>query len=232
MKKLISLMLVISCLCSFASCVRQNREEEKEVPREEYTAFYCSPGYMITEAPETVPLDWDIKSVNTPYTDLGTGKYGAPVYRFDTYEEFLHLLDITGMYEILNYNLKEPRYYDYSHEVAYYKYCEEFFEDHSLLLGWVYFEGRHGSLDGCYYHNNLYNFEYGFYVSCDDLGNKTVFDSSCHVENGSLEIEFRTHTNCCSSDSKQLVSALVWIPILKSDLEKCNSISIVLIDNT
>lgn len=116
------------------------------------TLIACGPDYVSTtytgpkngifDAPDEFYLEWDIPSVRDISVEKD-GYYSMPVYMFETYEEFLHLKDIVGMYEIgSEIDSKDYCYIcqtdaPCSHD----RYNEDFFEDYTLLIGWHQYAG-------------------------------------------------------------------------------------------
>ncbi len=116
------------------------------------TLIACGPGYDSTtyagpkngifDAPDEFYLEWDIPSVRDISVEKD-GHYSMPVYMFETYEEFLHLKDIVGMYEIgSEIDNKDYCYICQTDEpCSHDRYNEDFFEDYTLLIGWHQYAG-------------------------------------------------------------------------------------------
>jgi hypothetical protein len=66
-----------------------------------------------------------------------------PIYRFDTYEELLHLKEIVGMSKIGNEidNKDYCRTCESDLTCSHDEYNEAFFENYSLLIGWHQYAG-------------------------------------------------------------------------------------------
>lgn len=210
MKKLLSFMLILACLLSFVGCAMdedmknqiQGIDDIKPKPQE-FKVYYCKPENSITSVPTQLLLDWDIKSVRDPYAEVDISRdYSMPVYRFDTFEEFLHLGDIIGE-EIIP--TKAPEVIEDSFEVYYYDYKSGTFDNYSLLLGWFTVESHHKA--ECY-HNEV----------------------ECLVEEGKLSVSLIADCNCTLENEKETISGLVWVAVSKSELENCESISFLLKD--
>ncbi len=105
-------------------------------------SIHGTPRNGVFEAPSDFYLEWDIKSVrdNSAFKE---GHYSMPIYMFETYDEYLHLLDIVGMDEIG----AETDNTDYcpvcesSEPCDHDKYNEKFFESYTLLVGWHQYSG-------------------------------------------------------------------------------------------
>ena len=236
MKKLLSLLLLAACLISLASCGGGGDIDPSVtggdvttggmttlppggIPTpgtpsistdEQYHATYYMPSPMLTAAPTSLLLDWDIKSVRNPYANTvnaGDGTtwkrdYSMPVYRFDTYEEFLHLEAIIGkgLYPTVS-----PFIDEHLHTVQYFDYREGTFDGYSLLLGWFNIETPH-TLD-CYNTN---------------VSPKVVGDDLLLTVSGG-------DTCACTPDSERApVSGLIWIAVPKAELAECDGIAFIL----
>lgn len=210
MKKLLSLILILTCLLTLAACAVDEDftgslagiDGIDPMPQE-FKVYYNKPENTITQAPSQLLLDWDIKSVRDIYAEIdSTRDYSMPVYRFDTFEEFLHLGDIIGE-EIIP--TKAPEVIEDSFEVYYYDYKSGTFDNYSLLLGWFTVESHHKA--ECY-HNEV----------------------ECLVEEGKLSVSLIADCNCTLENEKETISGLVWVAVPKSALENCESISFLLKD--
>lgn len=116
------------------------------------TLIACGPGYVSTtyagpkngifNAPDEFYLEWDIPSVRDISVEKD-GHYSMPVYMFETYEEFLHLKDIVGMYDIGSEidNKDYCRICQTDAPCSHDRYNEDFFEDYTLLIGWHQYSG-------------------------------------------------------------------------------------------
>ena len=131
MKKHLIILLTIFVALSLFACYGINHYDS-----------YATPENGIFYAPDVFYLDWDIPSVR----DISVsqeGQYSMPVYKFETYDELLHLKDIVGMDLIGN----ESQNTDYCSECstslpcAHDLYNEEFFEHYTLLIGWHQYAG-------------------------------------------------------------------------------------------
>ncbi len=210
MKKLLSFMLILSCLLTFVACAMdedvknqiQGIDDIKPKPQE-FKVYYNKPENSITLAPTQLLLDWDIKSVRDPYAEMDiTRDYSMPVYRFDTFEEFLHLSDIIGEEAIPT---KAPSVIEDTFSVYYYDYRSGTFDNYSLLLGWFTVETHHKA--ECY-HSDVVHL----------------------VDEEKLSVSLVANCDCTTENEKETISGLVWVAVPKSELENCNSISFLLKD--
>ena len=132
MRRFLAIFLILSFVLTLCACT------EKSIPREEYTAVYQAPSNSIQEFPMEFELEWDIKRSDDPEIS------NMPVYRFDTYEEWLHLKEIVGDADGgLTTSEREPNYYDYDKEVEYCEYNEWFFDNYTLLIGCIQVNSEH-----------------------------------------------------------------------------------------
>lgn len=100
------------------------------------------PSNGIFEAPKNFYLEWDIPSVRD-ITVKQDGYYSMPVYKFSTYEEFIHLKDIVGMRSIGS-EVNNTEYCEVcksSVTCIHDRYNEEFFKEYILLIGWHQYAG-------------------------------------------------------------------------------------------
>ena len=86
-----------------------------------------TPQNGIFVAPDNFFLDWDIPSVRD-ISVTKEGHYSMPVYKFETYEELMHLKEIVARGSIGGESYSR-------------KYNEEFFEKYTLLIGWHQYSG-------------------------------------------------------------------------------------------
>lgn len=135
MKKLLLLVLAVVALMMFSSCAAsESPYDEKDI--------WASPENGIYQAPDTFYLEWDIPTVRDIFR-TPEGTYNLPIYRFDTYAEFLHLKEIVGA-ELLGGEVKNE---DYCYKCGTVKSCahelynEEFFEYNTLLIAWFQYDG-------------------------------------------------------------------------------------------
>ena len=211
MKKALFLFVIVSCLLSLTACGGGGYDFTTTGPftsTEEYTAIYFLPPTMLTDAPETLLADWDIKSVRDPYANVsGDGEwrmdYSMPVYRFDTYEDYLHLKEIIGADACPTVT---PTVDPYTKSICYYDYQEGTFSNYSLLLGWFSVETPH-TID-CYDPENATGEIVGKSLILTAPGGDTC--------------------NCTPDDACEMVSGLIWVAIPKASLEECESIAFIL----
>mgnify|MGYP003308474299 CR=1 FL=1 len=137
MKRILALILILTAVFTLFACGMYDVDGQKvdiNLPQ--------APINGIFDAPEEFYLEWDIPSIRNASTKKD-GYYSMPVFRFDTYEELLHLKEIVGMVKIGN----EIDNTDYcatcksdatcSHD----EYNEAFFENYTLLIGWHQYAG-------------------------------------------------------------------------------------------
>ena len=213
MKRLLCIILVFGLLFSLVSCGPniglQNMGGAPIVKK--YNVNYHQPEPQITEAPPKTLLDWDIKSVKNPYADIDFEKdYSMPVYKIDTYDEFLHLTKIIGSNVVPT---KSPVIDDKKLTIDYYDYRDHTFDEFCLLLGWATVEGYHSA--ECY----------GAVLDDD------VTDVGHIMEGDALDLYFFPSENCnCSQVETQNISFLIWIALPIEDVMTISKFSFVLVD--
>lgn len=222
-KTLTALLLVLACLLSLTACggggdVSSTGPALTTAPggsipppitsEQQYSVSYYMPAPALTDAPQALLLDWDIKSVRTPFaiTDEDTedqkADYSMPIYRFDTYEEFLHLTDIIGKAACPTVS---PEIDESAHTVKYFDYREGTFSGYSLLLGWFSVETPH-TLD-CY----------DQHASYEIVGNELRFI----ISGGDT-------CDCTPEAESRTASGLIWLAVPKAELEACENFAFIL----
>ena len=71
MNRLIGLIILTVCLFMFVGCAAEDSNGLASIDGtpQEYFVVYHQPENEITDAPETLLADWDIKSIRDPYMD-------------------------------------------------------------------------------------------------------------------------------------------------------------------
>ena len=203
MKRIISLMLIAVCLLAFVSCGPDNPHMQGIGSPNNYEAVYNRPEGFFTLAPEALRLEWDIKSIRNPYEENvneENGDYSMPVYRFDTYDEYLHLCEIIGEKHVPTLT---PEIYDDKYAIVFNDYRIGTFENYSLLLGWFTVETCHK-------------------VECYDI------PENYEIDGRSLILSVPKHDCECTEDEMQPISAMIWVSVPKEDFERIDNISFVL----
>ena len=174
--------------------------------------IHGTPRNGVFDAPKDFYLDWDIESVrdNSAKKD---GHYSMPVYMFETYDEYLHLLEIVGMDEI-GAEIDNTDYCpvcDSSEPCDHDKYNEKFFESYTLLVGWHQYSGVVISN-----HDKV-----------DDIDDPQIEDESAHIvakyqftRNGELVVYLQGEKSD-NDEAQQWV--LVAVP--KKNMTDCESIA-------
>lgn len=208
MKKILCFALVIAFLLSFAGCGPGN----DNIPTQpgQYVAYYRMPENAITALPEKMLLDWDIKSVRDPYANIDIDKdYSMPVYKIDTYEEYLHLIDILGDGIAPE---KAPAVDEDAMTIEYFDYRRHTFDNYSLILGWVTLETVH-KLE-CY--NDLT--EYTANIEQTQGGKR-------------LTVCFDKNDDCgCLGEESNALSFLVWVSVPKEMIVDISKFAFILKD--
>lgn len=210
MNRLIGLIILTVCLFMFVGCAAEDSNGLASIDGtpQEYFVVYHQPENEITDAPKTLLADWDIKSIRDPYMDTShdeeSDDYSMPVFRFDTYDEFLHLKTIIGTDVIPT---KDPIVDEDWHRVEYFDYKGGTFDKYTLLLGWFTVESYHS--DECYRNNLDYE-----------------------IHENKLKVFVCCSDDCdCSPDGEiSTISGMVWIAVPRADLEMCEGISFFLVD--
>lgn len=206
MKRIIFCIAIFACLFLFSSCsaAPDFNGINAGIDIQEYNITYYQPENEITTAPTSLSGDWDIKSVRDPYADgfdVETD-YSMPVYRFDTYEEFVHLEKLIGEDCVPS---KDPDVDEDNKSIWYYDYRGGTFDTFSLLLGWFTLETHHD-------------------LSCFDGQVEYVIDGEKLV----VIIDGAEDCSCSADADVHTVSGLVWISVPKEELDECSSISFIL----
>lgn len=205
MRRFLAIFLILTFILTLCACT------EKSIPREEYTALYRAPSNSMQEFPMEFELEWDIKRSDDPEIS------NMPVYRFDTYEEWLHLKEIVGDADGgLTTSEQEPNYYDYYKEVEYCEYNEWFFDNYTLLIGCIQVNSEH---------DPQYCFD--FYI--ESWNGESYYKQYYTIKNGTLLVYIDTTPNNCgyAHGSDTIKTGWLYIAVPKEDMAQCNGIAFV-----
>lgn len=206
MRRFLAILLILACVFVLLACTK------KDIPREEYKIVYEAPYNSMKSFPMEFELEWDIKRSDNPEIS------NMPVYRFDTYEEWLHLKEIIGDADGgLDTPEQEPFYYDYDQRVKYREYNEWFFDNYTLLIGCIQVKSIHGI--NCF----------DFYI--ESWNNGSYKQQYYTIKNGTLLVYINTNPGTCgynhSDSSETIEKGWLYIAVSKEDMEKCDSLAFV-----
>ena len=212
MKKYLSLFFILAITLSLFACASDS------------AIIFPIPDNGIFDAPEKFYYKWDIPNVRDASLQKD-GYYSMPVYMFETYQQLLHLKEITGMNDIgnemdnlgyCNVCLSQTHYDDH-------KYNKEFFDNYTLLIGWHQYDGvvlgthvQQNSNDNAAPDsegNNTNNTE----------NNKNVYIATYEIgADGSLVVYLQGEKASSDTNTKQ---QWVLVAVPKNVIADCNSIA-------
>ncbi len=106
------------CKEEFKNIVKQYYEKRGDIPLDTSKGIDIDKCHIYQTYMENDIRYWDISPINDKTVEIELGEYNMPVYRCDTFEEYVHIQELMGCV-------------NYSTEV----YNEEFFKEYTLLYG-------------------------------------------------------------------------------------------------
>lgn len=202
MKKYICFIIIIACLFSLYACGSSSKAPYLE--SQVYDVIYHQPQSLLLDAPTTLLMDWDFKSIRDPYVEVSSSDYNMPIYSIDTYEKFLHFKDIVGEDFVSE---TTPKVNEYTRTIEYFDYRGGTFDAYTLLVGWFTVETHHNL--------SCYNQELEHQTNSDHFNVLISLSGDC---------------NCDSTQETHTLSGLVLVALDKQEINYFTSISCILKD--